>query len=97
MWAFDHIENIHTLYHEKDCMKNVCASLTEHMKNLTDFEKKMLPWRKEELKSHQDAKVCYICEKRFINKVANNINYWKVRDLCHHTGKYRVQRIVFVI
>ena len=50
MWAFDHIENIHTLYHEKDCMKNVCASLTEHMKNLTDFEKKNATLKKRRTK-----------------------------------------------
>ena len=39
----------------------------EHATNLINFEKKtMLPLTKEELKSHQDAKVCYICGKRFL-------------------------------
>ena len=53
IWGFDHIENKHTLYHGKDCMKKF------------DFEKKkMLPLKKEELKLHQDAKVCYICGKK---------------------------------
>ena len=43
-------------------MKKVCESLKEHAKNIIDFEKKkMLPLTKEELKSYQDAKVCYIC------------------------------------
>ena len=38
--------------------------LREHAKIITDFEeKKMLPLTKEELKSHQDAKVCSICGK----------------------------------
>ena len=46
----------------------------------------MLPLTKEELKSHQDAKVWYICGKR---KISKSINYWKVRDHCHYTGKYR--------
>ena len=33
----------------------------EHTKNVIDFEKKkMLPLTKEELKSDQNAKVCYI-------------------------------------
>ena len=42
-------------------MKNFCTSLREHAKNKNDFEKKkMLPLKKEELKSNQDAKVCYI-------------------------------------
>ena len=29
----------------------------------------MLTLTKEELKSHQDAKVCYICGKSFLKKV----------------------------
>ena len=49
----------------------------------------MLSLTKEELKSHQDAKVRYICRKRFLKKFANNKNYWKVRDQCHCTGKYK--------
>ena len=62
IWAFDHIENKHTLNRGEDCMQIFCESLTEHAKNIVDFEKKkMLPVTKEELKSHQDAKVRYIC------------------------------------
>ena len=34
IWGFDHIEVKHTLYHGKDCMKNFCASLREHAKNI---------------------------------------------------------------
>ena len=62
IWAFHCIQNIHTLYCEKDCMKKFCKSLREHVKNIIDLEKKkMFLLTKEELKSHQDAKVCYIC------------------------------------
>ena len=49
----------------------------------------MLPLTKEELKSHQDAKVCYICGKRILKIFSKSINYWKDRDHCHDTGKYR--------
>ena len=28
IWAFDHIENKHTLYHGNDCMKNLYEYLT---------------------------------------------------------------------
>ena len=49
----------------------------------------MLPLTKEELKSHQDAKLCYICGKRILQKFAKNKNYRKVRDHCHYAGKYR--------
>ena len=45
-------------------MKHFCESLREHAKNIIDFEKKkVLPLTKEKVKSHQDAKVCYICGK----------------------------------
>ena len=40
IWAFNHIENKHSLYHGKDCMKKFCTSLREHAKNIIDLEKK---------------------------------------------------------
>ena len=49
----------------------------------------MSPLTKEGLKSHQDAKLCYICRKRIFKKLSKSINYRKVRDQCHYTGKYR--------
>ena len=48
----------------------------------------MLPLTKEELKSSQDVKVCYICGKRILKKLSKRINYCKVRDHCHSIGKY---------
>ena len=90
IWAFDHLENKHTLYRGKDCMKTFCTYFREHAKIIIDFEKKeMLPLPKEELKSHQDAKVCYIRGKRIFKKLSKSINYRKVRDHCHYTGQYR--------
>ena len=55
----------------------------------------MLPLTKEELKSHQDARKCYISGKRIFKKLAKSKNYGKVRDHCPYTGKYR--STVFVI
>ena len=58
-------------------------------KNVIDFGKtKMPPLTKEELKPHQDAKVCYICRKRILKKLSKSVNYQKVRDHCHYKGKY---------
>ena len=34
IWPFDRIENKHTLYPIKDCMKKFCKSLGEHAKNI---------------------------------------------------------------
>ena len=90
IWAFDHIENKHSLHRRKDCMKKFRESLRKHAKNIMGFEKKkMLPLTKEELKSHQDAKVCYICRERILQKLSKSISYWKVIDHCHYIGKYR--------
>ena len=87
--AFNHRENKHTLYRGKDCLKFFCESLREHAKNIIDFEKqKVLPLTKEELKSHQDAKVCEICGRRILRKLPKSINYWKVRDHYHFTDEY---------
>ena len=35
----------------------------------------MLPLKKEELKSHQDAKVSYICGKIILTKLPKSANY----------------------
>ena len=90
IWGFDHIENKNSLYRGKDCMKKFCDSLKEHAKNIILFEKKkMLRLTKEELKSYQKAKVCYICEKGILEKFAKDKNYQKVRDHCNYKAKYR--------
>ena len=39
--AFDHIQNKHTLYRRKHCMKKFCESLREQAKNIIDIEKKI--------------------------------------------------------
>ena len=51
-------------------MKKFFESIGEHTKNIIDFEKKkMLPWTKQELKSHQHAKVYYICGKKYFKSL----------------------------
>ena len=40
IYGFRHIENKHTLYREKDCLKKICDHLREHAKNIIAFEKK---------------------------------------------------------
>ena len=75
IWGFDHIENKHTLYCGKDCMKKFCDSLKEHTKNIILLEKKMLPLTQEELKTYQEAKICYICGKGILENFAKDENY----------------------
>ena len=71
-------------------MKRFCESLREYAKNMIDFKKKkLLQLTKEELKSHQNTKVCYFCGKRILKRLSKSLNYWKVRDHCHYIGLYR--------
>ena len=37
IWAFDNIENKHTLYCGENCMKKFCTSLKEHATNVINF------------------------------------------------------------
>ena len=75
IWVFDNIENKQTLCRGEVCMKMFCQFLREQTKSITAFEKKkMTLLTKEELKSHQDAKLCYICRKRILKKIAKNKN-----------------------
>ena len=56
IWVFNYTENKHTLYRGEDCMKKFCSSLRDHATNIVNFEnKKILPYKKEELKLNQDA------------------------------------------
>ena len=98
IWGFDHIEDKHTLYRGKDCMKKFCFSLREESENAIDFEKrKMFSLTKGELKSHLDGKVYYIRQKKILKKFADNKNYRNVRKHCHLQVNIEVQHIAFVI
>ena len=66
------------------------AKNIENTQKIIDFEnKKMILLTNRELKSHEDARVCYICRKYFLKKLAEDINHRKVGDHCHYSGKYR--------
>ena len=53
-------------------------------------KKEMIPLTYKETKSYKKQKVCYIYKKRFSTDDGNdNKEYYKVRDHCHFTGKYR--------
>ena len=89
IWGFDHIEDKHTLYSKKDCMKKFCESLREHARSIIDFEKKkMLPLTRKELEPHEDAKICCINGIKFFRKLFRDKNYQKVGDHYYYTGKY---------
>ena len=98
MQAFESTENKHTLHRGEDCVKKFCEFLREHVKNITDLEKKrMLSLTKEEIKSYQDAKECCICGKIILKKFANDKNIKKLGTIVISEVNIEVQRIVFVI
>ena len=71
-------------------MKNFCLNLKEHTTKIINHEKKeMIPLTNDEKKIHCKQKVCYICKKGFSNDDDDNKKYFKIRDYCHYTGKYR--------
>ena len=50
--------------------------------------KKMIPLTNEENQSCHKQNICYICKIEFITD-DNDKKYYKVRDHCHYTRKYR--------
>ena len=74
-------------YRGKDCMKNFCKDLEKHATEIINYEKKeIIPLTVKESESYHEQKACYICKKKFS---IDDKKYYKVRDHCHYTGKYR--------
>ena len=44
---------------------------------------------KEQQKSYENAKICYICKEKFESKYLKDKKHCKVRDHCNYTGEYR--------
>ena len=67
-----------------------CQFLREQATKIINFKKKKMKLLiKEQHKSYEDAKICYICKEMFENKYLKNKKYGKVRDHCHYTWEYR--------
>ena len=71
-------------------MKKYCASVREHAMKTINFKiKEMKLLTKEQQKSYENAKICYICQEKFENKYLKDKKYRKVRDHCHYKGENR--------
>ena len=69
-------------------MKKFYEFLKEHAIKRINFKKKKIKsLTKEQQKSYENAKICYICKEKFEN--IKYKKYCKVRDHCHYTGEYR--------
>ena len=71
-------------------MKKFREFLREHALKIIKFKKKNMKLiTKDQQKSYENAKICYICNKKFENKYLKDKKYREVRDHCHYTGEYR--------
>ena len=85
--SFDTRKNKLYNYRGKNCMRNFCLDLSEHVTKIINYEKKeMIPLTKEEKRLHRIQRRYYICKKKFSTN-DNNKKYHKVSDHCHYTGK----------
>ena len=74
-------------YRDKDCMERFCKNLKEHETKIISYErKKMMPLTDKKLSPMKSKKFVIYAKK---NLVLMMIEYQKVRDNCHCTGKYR--------
>ena len=78
-------------------MKMFCNYLREHAGNKIDFEKKKMLTLKNELKLHQEAKISYICVKRFIQKLDKIKIMVKLETVAILLADTEVQRILYAI
>ena len=70
-------------------MKKFCKDLREHATKIINYEKKeMILLTRDEWELHNKQEVCYVCKKGFTTYDSNK-EYYKVKDHCHYTGKYR--------
>ena len=86
------IENEHDVERGKDCMRKFCEFLREHAVKTIKFNKKNSKlWTKDQQGSRKmkNAKTCYICKEKFVEKYLKDKKYFKVRDNCHYTGNSR--------
>ena len=72
-------------------MKEFCRDLRKHATKIINCNKKeVISLTKEEESNYCKETNCYICKKRFINHEDDyDKKYYKVKDYCYYTGKYK--------
>ena len=80
------LEKINTCHNNPK--KSSKTKINKHAPSRYSLFTIVIPLTKEENKIHREQKVCYICKKGFSTD-DDNKKYFKVRDHCYFTGKYR--------
>ena len=84
---------------DKNCMRNFCLDLGEHVAKIINYEKKeMIPLTKEEERPHRTSRKCYIYKKKFSTD-DNNKKYHKVRGAGHDICdlRYKIPKEIPVV
>ena len=77
--SFNKKENKLNYYRGKDCIEKLCKKLKESAMKIIDYEEKeMIPLTHEKNKFYKEQEAYHILYK----------NKRKVKDHCHHTGKF---------
>ena len=79
-------------YRGKDCVKKLCKELSDIGMALFNTEKKpMILSTPEQKKHHNEAIICFICQRKFCTNKKSSfyMNFKKVEDHDHYTGMYR--------
>ena len=96
--SFDKSKNERKYYRGEDCMKIFCKDLKDQVMKIINYEKKkIMPLTDEEKETHENQKICYICEQEFCMNENNKKEFklkQKVRD---HQGNIEELLIVFAI
>ena len=91
--SFDSSKSTHSFYRGKDCIKKLCKDLkTQAMEIINLGKKEMIPLTYDEKVYYEKWKYCHICKRKFWydkNEKSKYETYYKVRDHCHYTGKFR--------
>ena len=88
--SFRSIENKHDVYRGKDCMKKFSEFLREHTMKIINFKKQKTKLLiKEQQESYVNAKICYVCKEKFVDKHLKDEKYRRVRAYCYCTGEHR--------
>ena len=95
--SFRSIENKHHVYIGKDCMKHFCELLRKHVMKITNFEKKIMKLlTKEQQKSYENAKICYICKKKYKMNILKMKNIVKLETISIMEWNIEVLHIAYV-
>ena len=96
--SFRSIENKHVVYRGEDYMKTFCELLTERAMKIINFKKKKMKiLTKEQQKSYENGKICYICKEKFENKYSKENNIVKLEIIVIIQGNIKLLHIAYVI